>query len=85
MSESATLTLRLPSETKEQLALLANRTRRTSSFAAAEAIATYVTRELAIVEATEQGRAEIRAGKFTSHEDVAREAQILIKAARAKR
>lgn len=77
MPESATLTLRLPSETKERLALLANRTRRTSSFLAAKAIAAYVTRELGIVEATEQGRAEICAGGFTTHETVAREARAM--------
>jgi predicted transcriptional regulator len=49
MSDSTTLTVRLPSDIKDQLAVLAGRTRRTSSFVAAEAIATYVARELAIV------------------------------------
>ncbi len=85
MADSATLTVRLPSQTKDQLALLAGRTRRTSSFLAAEAIADYVVRELAIVEAIEQGRADIRAGRFTPHAEVAREAQAVIEAARAKR
>jgi len=53
MAGSATLTVRLPSQTKDQLAVLAGRTRRTSSFLAAEAIADYVARELAVVEAIE--------------------------------
>jgi len=81
MSGSTTLTVRLPRQTKERLALLASRTRRSSSFLAAEAIAAYVTRELAIVEAIEQGRADVRAGRFTPHEDVAREAKAIIGAA----
>lgn len=85
MSDSTTLTVRLPSDTKDQLAVLAGRTRRTSSFLAAEAITNYVARELAIVEAIEQGRADIRAGRFTAHEDVAREAKNIIATARAKK
>jgi predicted transcriptional regulator len=85
MAESATLTVRLRSETKDQLAVLADRTRRTSSFLAAEAIADYVARELAIVEGIEQGRCDIQAGRFSSHAEVAREAKAIIKAARIKR
>lgn len=80
MADTTTLTVRLPSETKDRLAILAGRTRRTSSFLAAEAIADYVARELAIVEAIEQGRADIRAGQFTSHAKVAREARAVIDA-----
>jgi predicted transcriptional regulator len=84
VSDSTTLTVRLPSRTKDQLAVLAERTRRTSSFLAAEAIAGYVARELAIVEAIEQGRDDIRAGRFTSHAEVAREARAVIRAAKTK-
>jgi len=64
--------------------VLAGRTRRTSSFLAAEAIADYVARELAVVEAIEQGRADIRAGRFTHQVEVAREDQAVIEAARTK-
>ena len=85
MPDSSTLTVRLSNQTKDQLATLANRTRRTRSFLAAEAIADYVTRELAIVEAVENGRADVRAGRVTPHEDVAREARGTIEAARAGR
>lgn len=84
MADSATLTVRLPSRTKDRLAVPAGRTRRTSRFLAAEAIADYVARELAIVEAIEQGRAAIRTGQFTSHAEVAREARAVIEAARSK-
>ena len=85
MSGSTTLTVRLRSDTKDQLAVLAGRTRRTSSFLAAEAITAYVARELAIAEAVEQGRVDLRAGRFTPQEDVAREARAIIAATRAKR
>lgn len=85
MADSVTLTVRLPSRTKDQLAALAGRTRGTSSFLAAEAIADYGARELAIVEAIERGRADVRAGRFTPHTGVARETHAMIAAARLKR
>jgi predicted transcriptional regulator len=85
MSDSATLTVRLPSQTKNQLAELAGRTRRTRSFLAAEAIAAYVERELAIIEGIERGRADVRAGRVVPHEEVAREAAAVIDAARTQR
>ena len=85
MAASSTLTVRLSEQTKSQLTTLAGRTRRTRSFLAAEAIASYVSRELAIVDAVEQGRADIRAGHFTSNEDVLNEADAMIAAARKAR
>ena len=84
MSDSGTLTVRLSSDMKSKLATLADRTRRTRSFLAAEAIAAYVERELAIVEGIERGRADVRAGRVTPHDEVAREARKIIEAARAK-
>jgi predicted transcriptional regulator len=85
MVASTTLTVRLSNETKSRLATLAGHTRRTSSFLAAEAIADYVARELAIVESVEAGRADIRAGRFTPHDEVVREARAVIEAARTGR
>ena len=85
MPDSSTLTVRLSNETKAQLATLAGRTRRTRSFLAAEAIAAYVERELAVVEAVERGRADVRAGRVTPHDQVTREAHEIIEAARAGR
>jgi len=85
MSDSGTLTVRLSNRTKEQLAELAGRTRRTRSFLAAEAIADYVARELAIIEKIERGRADVRAGRVTPHDDVMRDARAIIKAARTER
>lgn len=82
MTESTTLTVRLSADIKAQLARLADSTRRTQSFLGAEAIAAYVQRELAIVEAIERGRADVRAGRVTDHTDVAREARALVAASR---
>jgi predicted transcriptional regulator len=83
MADSATLTVRISGQTKDQLAELAGRTRRTRSFLAAEAITAYVERELAIVEAIERGRADVRAGRIVPHDDVVSEARAIIEAARA--
>ena len=85
MADSTTLTLRLPAETKNQLAKLAGYTRRTQSFLGAEAIADYVARELALVEAIERGRDDVRAGRVTPHDTVRREARSLIEMARKTR
>jgi predicted transcriptional regulator len=85
VSESTTLTVRLSGRTKDRLAELAGRTRRTRSFLAAEAIAGYVERELAIIEGIERGRVDLRAGRVTPHEEVTREARAIIEAARTGR
>ena len=84
MADTGTLTVRLSNHTKARLAQLANHTRRTRSFLAAEAIADYVARELAIVEAIERGRADVQAGRVVPHDEVTREARAVIEAARAK-
>lgn len=84
MPDSTTLTVRLSNDIKGKLATLADRTHRTRSFLAAEAVAAYVDRELAIVEKIERGRADVRAGRVTPHDEVAREARAIIEAARAK-
>ena len=84
MPESNTLTVRLHTRTKAQLAELARRTRRSRSFLGAEAIAEFVERELVIVESIERGQAEVRSGQVTPHDEVARETRAIIEAARAK-
>lgn len=76
--QSSTLTVRLPTETKAKLARLAGATRRTSSFLASEAITAHVDRELAIIEAIERGRADVRAGRVHSTEDVFRDVEAAI-------
>ena len=76
MADSSTVTIRLSNHAKEQLAELADRTRRSRSFLAAEAISAYVERE--------RGRADVRAGRTTPHDEVMREARTIIEAARTR-
>jgi len=84
MPESTTLTVRLPQSTKSQLAEIATRTRRTSSFLAAQAITTYVRHELAAIKGIERGLADAAAGRVIPHDEVMRQAHELIKNIRAK-
>jgi predicted transcriptional regulator len=81
MSASTTLTVRLPAEIKEKLTLLAEKTRRSNSFLAGEAIDAYVRRELELVAGIEEGRADVRAGRTYAHEEVIADARAAIRAA----
>ena len=78
MADSTTMSIRLSSETKAQLGLLATATRRSKSFLAAEAVAVYVARERAIVEGIERGLADMRAGNTVSHDAAMAEVDALI-------
>lgn len=68
MAGSTTLTIRLDSAVRDQLGRLADATRRTKSFLAAEAVAAYVAREAEIVEGIQEGLEDMRAGRVVSHE-----------------
>ena len=68
MADSSTLTVRLPAEVKHQLGTLAERTRRTRSYLASEAIGAFVRRELEIVAGVERGLKDARAGRLIEHE-----------------
>jgi predicted transcriptional regulator len=83
MSNSTTLTVRLPAQVKKRLGRLAARTRRTRSFLAGEAIADFVDRELAIVNAIQEGLDDVKAGRVIPHEQVMAEIDAII--AKAKR
>ena len=67
MSSSETITVRLPAEVKRGLGRLAERTNRTKSFLASEAIAGFVERELRIVEGIERGLADLRKSDIVDH------------------
>ena len=82
MAESTTLTVRLPTELKAQLAKLAGHTKRKQSFLGMEAIAAYVARGLAIVETIERGRADVKAGRYVSNVEAFRLVEEIIEAAR---
>ena len=78
MADSTTMSIRLSSETKAQLGLLATATRRSKSFLAAEAVAAYVARERAIIEGIERGRADVKAGNTVPHDAAMAEVDALI-------
>jgi predicted transcriptional regulator len=82
---SATLTLRLPPKLKARLGELAERTRRTKSFLAGEAIAGYVERELEIIVGIERGLEDMKAGRVVSHERAMTDIDATIERAKAGR
>ena len=69
MANSTTMTIRLDPQLKAKLGRLADGTRRSRSFLAAEAVEAYVDRELAIIEGIERGLADAEGGRTVSHED----------------
>ncbi len=81
---STTLTVRLPAELKDRLGELAERTRRTKSFLAWEAINGYVERELEIVAGIERGLDDMKAGRVVPHEDVVADIDATIKKAKTR-
>ncbi len=81
---TTTLTVRLPPELKDRLGKLAERTRRTKSFLAWEAISGYVERELEIVAGIERGLEDMKAGRVVPHEDVMADIDATIKKAKTR-
>jgi predicted transcriptional regulator len=69
MTASTTLTVRLTPAVKQQLGRLADATRRTRSFLAAEAITAYVAREAEIIAGIERGLDDMRTGRLVPHQE----------------
>ncbi|RJF86595.1 ribbon-helix-helix protein, CopG family [Oleomonas cavernae] len=84
MSESTTLTIRLPQSVKDKLDQLAIDTDRSKSYLAAEAVEHYVDRELAIVASIKRGLEDMEAGRTVPHEQVMAEVREIIEAAKRK-
>ncbi len=72
MSESEVVTVRLTTELKARLDALAKSTKRTRSFLAAEAIASYVELNAWQIEEIEKGLQEAEAGDFLTDEEQAK-------------
>lgn len=85
MAESTTLTVQLPPEVKAGLVKLASYTDRDASSIGAEAIDAYVSREIAIIDAVERGRSDVRAGRVVSNEEAFRQLDAVIESARTQR
>lgn len=67
MSKTETMTIRLPSDVRTQLELLAQSTQRTKSFLAAQAISRFVESEAEIVDGIKRGLADIQDGRVVPH------------------
>lgn len=83
MPSSATMTIRIATDTKRKLERLAADTRRSKSFLAAEAVSAYVERELAIIDGVQRGLADVEASRVVSHEAAMAEVQAVIDAAKS--
>ncbi len=82
---STTLTVRLSPKLKARLGKLAERTQRSKSFLAGEAIGNYVERELEIVASIERGLDDMKAGRVVPHDDVMVDIDATIEKAKPKR
>jgi RHH-type transcriptional regulator, rel operon repressor / antitoxin RelB len=69
---STTLSVRIDSDTKNQLEALAKRARRSKSFLAAEAIAAYVEAERWQLDEIDAGLQELDKGRGVAHGDVSK-------------
>ena len=69
MVASSTMTIRVTPDLKEKLGRLAHNTRRSRSYLAAEAVESYVDRELEIIEGIQRGLADMKAGRVTPHSE----------------
>jgi predicted transcriptional regulator len=69
MGASTTMTIRVTPDLKEKLGRLAQATRRTKSYLAAEAVEAYVDHELQIIQGIQRGIADRDAGRVTPHDE----------------
>lgn len=83
MGASTTITIRVTPDLKEKLGRLAQNTRRSKSYLAADAVEAYVDRELKIIEGIQRGLADMAAGRVTPHEEAMDRIDAAIEAARA--
>ncbi|HJQ55813.1 MAG TPA: CopG family ribbon-helix-helix protein [Vineibacter sp.] len=70
MSDSSTVTARLPRKLVGQLERIAKKARRSRSFVMREAVEAYVGEREAFLAAINRGLADVKAGRVVSHERV---------------
>ncbi len=75
---SATMTIRMPVDVRDKLSRIAQGTRRSRSYLAAEAISAYVDRELSILEGIERGLADVAAGRTIPHAEAMAELRAIV-------
>jgi predicted transcriptional regulator len=85
MPATSVITVHVNAETNDKLRRLANATGRSLSHLAAEAISTYVARELEIIEGIQRGLDDVRAGRVVPHEEAMAEAYAIIETAKFRK
>ncbi|RRI06018.1 ribbon-helix-helix protein, CopG family [Mesorhizobium tamadayense] len=85
MTASTTMTIRVSSETKLKLEQIAAATGRSKSSLMAEAVATYVDREIEVIEGIKRGIADATAGRVVPHDTAMAEIDAVIEAEKAER
>lgn len=85
MTATTTLTIQVSAELRDKLARLAQDTRRSKSFLAAEAVSAYVDSELQIIEGVRRGIRDVEAGRVVPHDEAMAEIHAVIEAASRKR
>lgn len=83
MAATETMTFRMTPETKRQLETIAQETRRSKAFLAAEAVAAYARHEIEIIEGIKRGMADVEAGRVVPHDEAMAQIDAVIAAAEA--
>jgi predicted transcriptional regulator len=84
MNASTTMTIRVSQDVKDKLGRLADETRRSRSYLAAEAVSAYVERELEIIEGVQRGLADVEAGRVVPHDAAMDQLDAMIASTRAR-
>ena len=75
---SALMTIRMPVDVRDKRSRIAQGTRRSRSYLAAEAISAYVDREWSILERIERGLADVAAGRTIPHAEAMAELRAIV-------
>lgn len=78
MAASTTMTIRMSPEVKAKLDRISADTRRSKSFLAGEAVASYVDRELDIIGGIKRGLADLEANRLVAHDQAMAEVYAVI-------
>lgn len=84
MAETTTITVRIPAAVRDKLDRLAEVTKRSRSYVAADALAEYADSELKIVEGIMRGLEDAEAGRVTPHDEAMAQLRRRITKAAAK-
>ncbi|NTG64728.1 CopG family ribbon-helix-helix protein [Rhizobium rhizogenes] len=80
MTDSATITIRVPVEVKDKLESISQETRRSRSYLASEALSEYVHRHFEIKAGLKAGEEDVAAGNITTHVEAMKEIRAVAEA-----